>query len=138
MTVKLFGDSERNETPNTIISIDLQNRVSMSLSIQAKKALDYMFKITDCPSGNPDFDRGFSVIGSPHAYVQGALDRVVRSEPRLLAWILRSFPTIELKKDSVVCSQSRELTNVDDQISLLDLLCDLAELTEGMRSESAN
>lgn len=134
LSVKLFADSERNEAPNTITSIDTQNYASFSLCVQAKSPLEYIHQITRFPSENPDFDRRFSVIGSPDEYVQGAVDLVVRSEPRLLAWILRSFPTIELKRDSLICRQHREFTNVDDQIALLDLLCDIADLAERMGS----
>jgi hypothetical protein len=130
LTVKLFGDSERNEPPNTFITIDLKHQASFSLSIQARRVLDYIYKTTEFPSANQDFDRRFSVRGSPHEYVQEAVDLIVRSDPPLLAWIMRSFPYIELKGENLFCSQNSELTNLDDQIALLNLLCDLAELAE--------
>lgn len=90
------------------------------------------------PSANQDFDRHFSVIGSPHQYVQEAVDLIVRSDQHLLAWIMRSFPSIELKGENLFCSQNSELTNSDDQMALLTLLCDLAELTEKMERDNAD
>lgn len=138
LTVKLFGDSERNDPPNTFITIELQNRASFSLSIQAMRVLDYVNKTTEFPSANQDFYSRFSVIGLPREYVQGVVDLIAKCDPHLLAWIMRSFPSIELKSQNLVCSQNGELTNVDDQRALLNLLCDLAELAEKMGSDNAD
>jgi hypothetical protein len=95
-----------------------------------------MGRSTEISSGNLGFDRRFSVTGSPHEYLQGAVDLIVQSDPHLFAWILRNFPSVELKGERLVCDQNAELTNVDDQIALLNLLCDMAELAEKMGSES--
>jgi hypothetical protein len=87
---------------------------------------------SDVSIGNRDFDRCFSVARSPREHVQGAVDRIVQSEPRLLSWIMRNLPSIELRGDKLSCWQNGELTNVDDQKALLDLLCNLADLAEKM------
>ena len=136
LTVKLMGDSERIAPPNTSISLPMQNCACCSLSIQSKTFHDYIHGITEFPSGNLDFDRRFSSKGAPPEYLQRAVDRIVRSDPGLLAWVLRNFPSIELKGDSLICSQNGVLTNVDDQKALLNLLCDLAELAEEMKRDN--
>jgi hypothetical protein len=92
--------------------------------------------MVEVSSGNQDFDKCFHALGSPRGYVQGAVDLIVRRDPHLLPWILRNSTFIELKGERLVCDQHAELTNVDDQISLLDLLCDLAELAEEIRSSN--
>jgi hypothetical protein len=119
---------------NTSISLNVENYAPCSLSIQAKNALDYIRKPIELPSGNLDFDRCFTVTGSPREYVLAAADRIIHSDPRLFAWIMQKFPSIELKGENLVCDQNGELTNVDDQIALLNLLCDLAELAENLGS----
>lgn len=48
----------------------------------------------------------------------------------------RKFPSVELTGEHLTCEQNGELTNVDDQISLLNLLCDMAELAEEMGSDN--
>lgn len=123
---------------NATISLNVRNGAHFSLSIQAKKVLAYIHKTVEVRSGDTDFDRRFSAIGSPCEYVLGAADLIIRSDPRLLAWIMRSFPSIELKGENLFCSQNSELTNLDDQIALLNLLCDLAELAEKMGRDNGD
>lgn len=51
---------------------------------------------------------------------------------------MRNFPTFELKDESLICRQNGELTSTEDQVALLNLLCDLVDLAERGGSESAN
>ena len=119
---------------NASIQVNVQNSACFALSIQGKRVLDYIEPASDFSSGSLDFDRHFHAIGVPHGYVQAALQRIVRSEACLLKWIMRNFPSIELNGETLTFSQNGELTSVNDQLALLDLLCDLAELTEKMGS----
>ena len=135
LTVKLItsGDLDSDNPiilQNTSISLNVENSAGLSLSIQAKGFRDYICKVKQVPSGNLGFDRRFSATGSPREYVQAVVDRIVQSDPHLLAWMMRSSPSMELKGDHLTCSQNGELTNVDDQIAFLDLLCNIAELAE--------
>jgi len=92
----------------------------------------------DIPNGNREYDRRFNVTGSPSEYVKGVVDLIVQSDPHLFTWIMRIFPSIELNGERLICEQNGELPNVDDQLALLNLHCDLTELTEKMGSESAS
>jgi hypothetical protein len=140
LTMYLFnyGNPDRIDTliyQNTSILLDVQNCAQLSLFIVGKDAGN-THMILDIPSGNRDFDRCFSVTGSPREYVQGAVDLIVQSDPHLFAWIMRYFPSIELKGERLICEQNGELTSIDDQVALLNLLCDLAELAERKTYES--
>ena len=119
----------------TRISLDVLNSFRCSLFIQAKSVLDYIRKNAEVSSGNQEFDRHFSVTGSPRQYAQGAVNLIVHSDSHLLAWIMQKSPSVELKGEHLGCDQNGELTNVDDQLALLNLLCDLAELAEEMESD---
>lgn len=127
-----FGDPDHDAPvfQNTSIRLDVQNCARFSLSIQAKSVLDYTDKQMAASSGILDFDRHYKIMGSPRAYMQGVVDLIVQSEPHLLEWMMRKFPSIELTGEHLICEQNSELTNVDDQIALLNLLCDMAELAE--------
>ena len=117
---------------NASIQLNVQNSAGFTLSIQGKRVLDYIDPNPDVSSRSLDFDRHFHAMGMPHGYVQAAIERIVQSEACLLKWIMRNFPSIELKGETLTFSQNGELTSVNDQLALLDLLCDLAELTEKM------
>ena len=134
IAVTLISDSDRMDPPITSISLNFPNRANFSLSIQAKSLRDYLSTAAQLSSGNLEFDRRFRATGSPCEYLQAAVDRIVRSDAHLLRWIMRNFPSIELKGETLGFYQNSELTKVDDQLGLLDLLCDLAELTEKMGS----
>jgi hypothetical protein len=134
----IYGDADRMDAfiyQNTSISLDVENRGLFSFSIHAERVRDDTHEMLGISSENPDFDRHYSITGSPREYVQGAVDLIGGSEPQLLTWILRNSPFIELKGDHLVCDQNGELTNVDNQLALLNLLCDLAELAEEMGSD---
>ena len=134
ITLITFGDTD-NGFPlcqNTRITLNVRNSDCLSISIQAQKLKDYIRRFTGNSNENFNFDKRFSIRGSPHEYLQKAVDLIVRSGPRLPARALRNYPSIELKGDTLICNQNGELTNVDDQLALLNLLCDLAELAEKM------
>ena len=135
VSITLLGDSERNDPPNTSISLHVANCAHFSLSIQAKKFHDYIHGVTEVSSGNVDFDRRFSIEGSPKEYLLSAVDLIVRSDRPLLGWIFQHFPSIELREETLTCAQNGELTNVINQLALLNLLCDLVELAEQMGSK---
>jgi hypothetical protein len=134
-----YGDLDRESIiyQNASISLSVQNSACCSLSIQGKSILDYIGQPSEVSSGNLDFDSRFTARGSPCEYVQEAVELIARREPRLLKWILWHLPSINLKGDTLSLSQNSELTNVDDQLALLDLACDLTELTEKMGGSEA-
>lgn len=135
LSINLFIYGDRDKTfaliyQNTSIALEVENHPGLSLSIQARRDRVRKSNNMEFSSGSQDFDRLFSVTGSPREFIQKAVDLVVQSNPRLLTWIMRSLPSIELKEGKFVYDQNGELSNVDDQIALLDLLCNMAELAE--------
>jgi hypothetical protein len=142
LSINLFIYGDRDNTfaliyQNTSIALEVENHSGLSLSIQARRDRVRKSNNMEFSSGSQNFNRLFSVTGSPSEFIQRAVDLVVQSDPRLFAWLIRSLPSIELKGERLVCDQNSELTNVDDQNDLLDLLCDLADLAEKMEYESA-
>lgn len=142
VSITLLGVYERDVPayyllpPHTSISIQLKNCARVSLCIQAKTFHEYMQGITEVHSGNLGFDGHFNVKSSPYEYVQSAIDLMLRNDTNLLSWILQHFPSIELREENLTCRQNGELTSVDDQLALLNLLCDLAELAEQIASKA--
>jgi hypothetical protein len=117
---------------NTSIGVHVDNRASFWLSIRPKMGLSKQHTSNDVSSGNRDFDRCVSVEGWPRKYRQMAARLIVHRYPRLMGWLMHNDPCIDLRGALLVCWQNGEVTEVEDQIALLDLLCDLAELAEGM------
>lgn len=94
-----------------------------------------MFTYKGISSEKQKFDRCFSIDGAPREYLQRAVDLICRSEPGLLAWMIHYRPSIELKGENIYCWQNGEFTDLNSQIALLNLLCDLADLAECMERE---
>ncbi len=130
-----------------VIRLKVHNPGGRSLQIREKDSATRGF----AASSRPGFDRWFRVKGQPESFVNQAVDMIVRhpsymlgKAPRLImldhpdyAGLLTAKwrrPRIELKGTSLLCYQHGILAEADQQLDLLNLLCELADLVEGTRT----
>jgi hypothetical protein len=127
----------------TRIWLEVKNRGGCQLHVSSKWFLSRIFSSRQVNSGDPDFDLRFSFKGQPAEFLQRAMqlivhhpilldrpDEVIMLTDYPLSWVNWSRPSIHLEGGELVCMQSGVPTQVSGQISMLDLLCDLAELAE--------
>jgi len=131
-------ESEVIGPPWTLISLNVKNNTGFSLAIQVMRIFNHGSQIPEISSGNPDFNNRFRVTGLPWEFVRASGDLIVHSDPHLLAWMMRIDCSIKLDGENLLWSQNSELTDVDDQFALLNLLCDIAELAERMGNEATS
>lgn len=130
----------------TQMLLEVNNTGDCRLTMRGKPFLNKIFKIGGRTSGNGDFDWLFRFDGRPNDFLQKARQLIVW-HPVLLrkpdgviltSAINWSLPSIYLQGSNLICLQSGVPTHTSDQISILNLLCDLAELAEKAGSESVS
>lgn len=138
----VFGDAEHNPPGvYTVIVLKVRNLGGQALSIREKHAATKGF----VRSGRKPFDRWFRVKGNPETLVDRAVELVVQRPSIMLGeapkLIMKTHPDrtgflttewrrpeIEWTGPSLICHQHGILVDVDEQIGLLNLLCELADL----------
>ncbi len=139
----VFGAAEEHNPPGVyaVIVLKVRNRGGQALSIREKSVATKGF----VRSGRDSFDRWFRVKGNPETFVGRAVDLVdqhptimLGKAPKLImkthpdrAGLLTTEwrrPKIEWTGSRLICYQHGILVDVDEQIDLLNLLCELAEL----------
>jgi hypothetical protein len=129
----------------TRISIQVTNPGDFRLSLDPRLGLVVRRAVT----GDAEFDRRYKVKGHPPEFQRSAIGLLVNRRDLLirrprqvilltdspLAWRSWSRPSIRLQGSDLSCFQSGVPTEVDHQILVLNLLCDLALLVEGARSQ---
>jgi hypothetical protein len=120
-------------------TLDIDNRAEIQFSIRSKDIFARASLLDAIASGNEDFNRLFVVKGKPGNYVKRAVEHISATGFHTLDCLLRDVRYVELKESQLVWSQVGAL-EIEDQIALFNLLCnlaELAELAEKMGSESA-
>ncbi len=143
------GDRDSGLPPNVyfVTTLRVANLGHLTLTIRAKGGLAKWQALPPANSGNRAFDRRYSVKGTPTDFTEAALALIVKRTPITLSrpsnvvlmthpdatgfsratWQL---PSIELEGSDLICVQHGALKHVHDQIALLDMLCELANLAE--------
>jgi hypothetical protein len=127
----------------THMSLEVNNTGGCFLTMRGRPFLNKIFKLGGEISGNVNFDRRFRFGGQPGDFLQKA-QQIIIQHPILLrkpdgiilspALNWRSLPSIQLQGSHLICLQSGVPMHVLGQVSILNLLCDLAELAEKMES----
>lgn len=117
------------------ISIRVKNPAKCLLTIRPKGLLRGKSQPGNLVTGNEQFDRRIVVHGQPREYVQKAVVLIAHSDPRLLASLASSPPTIELTHSQLTCRTS-ERASVHEYVALLSLLCTIAQIAEEMGTET--
>ena len=135
----------------TRMSLEVNNTGGCNLNVRSKPFLNKVFRFGGKASGNGDFDKRFQFDGKPGKFLWKARQLIVQhlvllrkpdgvimlTDTMVLATNWR-LPTIQLQGSQLICLQSGVPIHIPSQVEILNLLCDLADLAEGMRSESAN
>jgi hypothetical protein len=133
----------------TQISFSVTNPANFSLSVGENVWRPKPVVEGWIASGDKEFDRYFALKGWPREFLQKSVNLIMPRKSLLLQRPPRTIqlttnplgstswrrPSIELKGSELVCRQHGVLTDVHKQIALLNLLCDMAELAEGMGSK---
>lgn len=127
----------------TCTSIDVKNPGAAYLAITPKSLMGRLFKTEGISSGDQQLDKRFKFDGHPADFLRKALRLFVQhsmSFEHPKGVILRTDspltitnwarPSIYLQGLALTCFQSGVLTDVQGQVQILNLLCDLAELVE--------
>jgi hypothetical protein len=126
-------DSDHPEVPlKTHTTIWVDNEAHFRLAIKKMGVFERVSETRDFSSGNEYFDRHFRVKGEPREFVQRAIWFVGSAESHILAWMKQSDASIELHGSDLVVWQNIVPADLSVQNNFLNLLCDLAELTEDM------
>ena len=120
---------------NTKIRLDVQNSALVSLDIHQKGWLRKLIGSGKLSGWGEDLDQRLSIAGQPQEFLQSASELIGRADPSLKTWMIDYHPPIRLAQSHLTCELGK-LTDIHIQTALLDLLCDLAELAEKMRSEA--
>jgi hypothetical protein len=128
----------------TRISIQVDNPGNFSFSLDPM-LLGLFRRGRASATGDAEFDRRFRVKGHPPEFKRSATGLLVNRRDLLirrprevimltdspLAWRSWGRPSIRLQGSDLSCFQSGVPTEVDHQIAVLNLLCDLAGQVEG-------
>lgn len=133
----------------TRIWVSVANPAGLSLELRDKSILDRVFKKRAVATVEEGLHWPFVATGLPAAFVQRAqaliLQRrdilvrrpagVIKLTDHPFSWTPWRRPSIKMKGPDLVFRMSGVLAVVQTQIALIDLLCDLAELTEEMQRD---
>lgn len=130
---------------HTRVWMKVRNQAGCSLRVQEKRLLARKFKKGIVPSETGTFDPRFNVKGRPPEFAQHAMNLIGSlSQNRLTMQINQSpffwsshsrSPMINLEGSGLVWQQYDVLIDTSELITLLNQLCDLAQLIEEMGCE---
>jgi hypothetical protein len=127
----------------TCMSLEVKNLTGASLTINSKSFMNRLFGSRGVSSGDHQLDEHYQIDGQPDNFIRSAvrliaLHRELLERPKGI--IMRTDyplsttnwtrPSIYLKESQLVCFQSGVPTNIPNQVRLLNLLCDIAEIAE--------
>ena len=154
ITLEIESGGGEYDTPRVFTKITLQviNHAHLSLDIRERPPIFSRVGKNDIRSRNHEFDRHFRVRGTPPEFAQRAIELPdlqnlllsdesqsrIKKMAYALSWASSSRPSIKLKDWDLICLVHGVLTLVDVQITMLNMLCDLAELAEQTASDSVN
>jgi hypothetical protein len=136
----------------TKIVLKIINAMNASLSVRKggflSKGIQGMLGGWYDPSGTPGLGNLY-VQGAPSKFVENAIHVLMRHkrillEPPAVANLVTDEPLwkwqqpwITLRGSDLVCQHFGMLKNIDDEIAFLDVMSELAELTEEMQEQAA-
>lgn len=125
----------------TRITFEVANAYNRHLDIRSRPFL--MFLSKGIPTGNKYIDKHFTCEGNPDNFIQKTAqwvgwhpsllqrpDGVIMLTDSLFSFTNWTSPSIHLENSELTYLQSGVVSNVPEQVNILNLLCDLAELIE--------
>lgn len=125
----------------TRVLLELSNSDARLLDVHSK--LFSLFKLKGIASANQYFDMHFQYKGHPANFIQEAAqwmaqhpalwerpDGVIMLTDSLLSFTNWTSPSIHLENSKLTYLQSGVVSNIPEQVNILNLLSDLAELVE--------
>ncbi len=118
----------------TCVSLEVQNTNGYQLVVQRRPFLERTFSFDNTRSRNADCDRLIKFDGYPDCFLQKARQCIARL-PGFLDGPDAFAPSIQLQGSQLLYLEPGGPTAIEDKSQILNLLCDLAELTEEADSE---
>ena len=119
-----------------VVELEVRNSTGFKLTISPRWILSRLFDRSDAITGDKRFDQRLIIQGKPLDFLEQVSGFIRLTNPSLLAWMIEEQPRISLRGPKLSCKQGL-MKNLDDQIAVLNFLCDLADFTERNGSNSA-
>ena len=118
-----------------VVSLGVANNAQYRLTIEGKGFLSRLFHRSVITTSVLQFNQKLVIIGKPQDFLQRVGDWIPSIVPHLLAWMIEEQPRITLRGSKMTCKHSL-IKDIERQVSILNLMCDLADLAEHSGSNS--